>query len=496
VRPTPAEVASTDRPENQEQRVTDAEGRFAFGDLAPRRYLIGPFRPDDPEMQFWRGRTVDLGQALVPPDLELWFEPLSAVSGRVLDADGAAVEGAVVLPMAVAWRSGFRELYQVFQPDRQVTDPGGQFRLSVPSGRYYLHVLPETGAAFFPQFYLRARTPEDAAPVVVARGSEVGGLDVTLVEVESRPVRFSVPPNEDVDDRLTAWLLPRGRGLVRQLPYPIELTRTEDGWLLPPLPSGGYDLLLKRRPQPPGPVYARRAFELDAEVDPEAGPLDLGAIPPSPAVRLTGRVRAISAAVSSRPPGSTEFFSFEDVEFGRAQTLDVDHDESGGSFSLDLYPGLFRFRVVGRLPAGWRVATVTSGSRDLLRDGLAVGGGPVGPIEVVVTDDGGRIEGVVRDSTGRLVPDARVLLIPPGTNRGPMTEFPTVAADLTGRYALSDVAPGQYRILALDVEGRGDEIPYWLDPEFLRRYELRGSPIRVDPGARMVNDPEVIPMVD
>jgi hypothetical protein len=63
-------------------------------------------------------------------------------------------------------------------------------------------------------------------------------------------------------------------------------------------------------------------------------------------------------------------------------------------------------------------------------------------------------------------------------------------------------------VLALDLLGTettrflgmgvGEFVPvnYWLDPDFLRQYELRGELITVDPGARLTINPEAIPLVE
>jgi hypothetical protein len=149
----------------------------------------------------------------------------------------------------------------------------------------------------------------------------------------------------------------------------------------------------------------------------------------------------------------------------------------------------------GDLPDGWYVESVRSGGIDLLRDALLVGGGPVSPVEVVIANDAVRIEGVVRDGSDQLVPDARVILIPPFAVRGPLTQFPEVEADASGGYTLERVPPGQYRLLALDLEGRDPNVN-WDSPDFLRQYELRGEVITLDPGARLTIDPEAIPLLD
>jgi hypothetical protein len=116
----------------------------------------------------------------------------------------------------------------------------------------------------------------------------------------------------------------------------------------------------------------------------------------------------------------------------------------------------------------------------------------VPPLEVVLANDGARIEGVVRAADGRLVPEARIILTPPGGGRDPLLRFHTVVADGAGVFSFETVPPGVYRLLALDTFGNWDSSPFWTSPDFLRQYELRGELITVDPGARLTINPEAI----
>jgi hypothetical protein len=95
----------------------------------------------------------------------------------------------------------------------------------------------------------------------------------------------------------------------------------------------------------------------------------------------------------------------------------------------------------------------------------------------------------VRDKEDRPVPESRVILIPPAGSRGPFTEIRTAVTDLAGGFALSNVQPGDYRVVA-DVfhDVRLLEIRYWELPEWLRRFELRGQQLRVDPNGEVQID--------
>jgi hypothetical protein len=298
-----------------------------------------------------------------------------------------------------------------------------------------------------------------------------------------------------------------GVGFVRELPTSYDLQPSGDGaYSLPPLPPGQYEMLLSYdnglknqlrsefdlnwRPFDP---IARVPFEID-DAD-----VDLGVLGDPPRTSVPGRVEVRrSAGGSEIGLEQLPTVSLGDVHYilGSETRRAVPGDD--GAFLIeDAYPGSFVLGVrQGDLPLGWYVESVRSGGIDLLREELLVGGGQVSPIQVVIANDAGRIEGIVRGGDDQPVPDAHVVLIPPIGGRGPATRFPAVTADASGVFALERLRPGEYRLLALDLAGRDGAGVFWESPDFLRQYGLRGGRITVDPGARLTINPEAIPLVE
>jgi hypothetical protein len=233
------------------------------------------------------------------------------------------------------------------------------------------------------------------------------------------------------------------------------------------------------------PVVRRRVVIGDADVD-------LGDLAPDTHVWASGRV---SWKAGETPQGSDTPLGIR-FEESQATLLRIAEFDGESFIVRGLSRGLWS--VSANLPSGGGyVVSVTRGGRDVIRDGLEVGSGPVSPVEILLAADGARIEGVARRRDGgELVPDARIVLIPPPQRRGTTTRFITIESDARGAFSVEVVPPGEYRLLALDVAGRSDVYPYWESPEFLRQYELRGELITVDPGARLTINPEAIPLVD
>jgi hypothetical protein len=101
------------------------------------------------------------------------------------------------------------------------------------------------------------------------------------------------------------------------------------------------------------------------------------------------------------------------------------------------------------------------------------------PLEVVVSLAVGGLDVTVVDGNQRPVPGATVALVPDAPRRNQSSLFRTASADEFGRLRFDDVIPGDYRLFTDDVDPST-----WQDPEVIRRYENRGTRLRVVDHAR------------
>jgi hypothetical protein len=146
-----------------------------------------------------------------------------------------------------------------------------------------------------------------------------------------------------------------------------------------------------------------------------------------------------------------------------------------------LLPG--KYDVTTQNPFFAYVSSITAGDVDLSSHPYVVPeDGAVTPITVVLRRDGGTLTGVVRKDGEPT--DAYIYAIP---------LFPSTAAPVLvmsrpdGTYRLQDIAPGAYRIVALDNQAL---IPY-REPDAMKSWFLRGSPVNVDPNSAVTADLEV-----
>ena len=199
--------------------------------------------------------------------------------------------------------------------------------------------------------------------------------------------------------------------------------------------------------------------------------LDIGVVPLAAKVSVAGRV-----IFKSGTDPKIDFTKLRFVFAGSFLGTHIVDPAADGTFEIKgVNPGLFEIApppAQWDLPAGFYVASVTSGG-DVLKDGLVIETDKRNPVEIVIADNASTVEGVVRGRNDSVVPDARVILIPPPTRRGIMANFPVALSNESGEFVIDRVPPGDYRLLALDLAGIPDTgafgvvTPTWQGADFL-----------------------------
>jgi hypothetical protein len=160
-----------------------------------------------------------------------------------------------------------------------------------------------------------------------------------------------------------------------------------------------------------------------------------------------------------------------------------------GSFTLDgAAPGDFRVNVQ-RLPAGDYVKSIRLGNADVLNDGLHLTGPPQGLLEIVIGANAGSIEGSVSNDRQQALPNATVVLVPDPRFRQRSDLYKVVTTDSAGRFRITGVTPGDYKLLAWENVESGA----WQDPAFIAAYENAGRPIHLYEGSSENVQLQVIP---
>jgi len=465
------------------QARTDADGRFVFEKLPPSTYTVrvtpADFFPPPiggtSAAAATASVTVDGGQRV--SNLSFNLVPGGVIHGLIRDDDGRPAPGISVWAMRVAYRDSRKTIENAKSVK---SDDRGEFRLSgMPPGEYYVRASGTVDGKPVFAYYPGANNVESAALVRVRGGDEIpadmrippsnlfrisGKIVNTIPELANEPQGFVLMPRDRNIDDGTATILPNLAG------------GNEPGYFEIRALPGSYDLMPAARATGEGNLHyytTRIPIEVrDRDVDGITVAITRGA-------GLTIQVNARAVPSLSLPGlrlglrSVDAFASPLAINFGLRPVSPDARVEFGvvpvGTYALTM-----------PATSGIYVADIRQSGRSVLDQGrITVGKDSADPVEVVLAADGGRIEGTVEgaDKTSTTV---RVSLIPEGARRDNLLLYRR-AALVQGRFALTDVPPGNYRLYAWE------DLPVGADEnaEFMAAYGTRGRAVTVRAGVAM-----------
>ncbi len=449
--------------------TADAQGRFSFDDLELGSYTLAFWkRGFEPGSYGARARYAP-GRRLVLArdqhlDLALRLTPLGTISGKVVDPDGEPVAHVSILATLVG-PYGNLDLTD----EGGETNAQGEFHLpDLLQGRYFVRAIPphlQSGDEFLmPSFY-----PSDAeasVPVTVAAGQASEGIKVTLRRTRGFRIRGRVE-SAGVPLSGVTLLLTEGRkngfsttpamqkfseraGSARAL-------RDDGSFELTGVEPGSYELVIA----PPGKqaVAAVTVVVADKDID--------GVVLRVEPVRVSGRVRIEKDSVV--PVGCGLMFNPVDRDL-MVSTFGAS-SESDGRFTVErILPGRYSLQI-GCRSQGIYVSSVhvggESGSRDVVDSLLDIPAGMTElSMEVVFSADAAAVAGIVRDGD-EPARNRWVVLVPEPAGREHALRVRTVFSGDDGRFLLTNVPPGDFRVYAW-----AEVLPGFLhmDPAFLQPF--------------------------
>ncbi len=494
--------------------TSDEDGSFAMKNLPPGDYRLSAQRNGFVDAQYGAKRisgngatlTLDKGQRLA--GIEFKVTPHSVIAGRVQDETGE--------PVARATVSAIQYRYQYIQGRKQASSIGsattndlGEYRIfGLRPGRYLLvardaatlsggtppedrSAEPGSGEDYVPTFYPGTANAQSAVQVEAAAGAQVLGANLTLAKARMVRVRGRLVNQTDAPDgRRSIVLLPR-----EPMGYPNILSPSmgADGQFeFAKLVPGSYSLFATVTPaQQPLSLYS---LSYTTHLNLEVGATDIenlvltvrpGAdVSGSVSVDGTSKLKLAGIRVNLRPAEPVG------LTVGQFPNAVVGED---GSFALRNAGGEPQVVIVSGLPAGAYVKSIRMGDEDALEDPLDLKGGAAGKLKIVLGENAGEVAGAVVDDGQKPVAGATVVLIPDSEKRRRRQEFyRTAVSDKSGRYSISGVDPGSYRIYAWDDVETGA----WMDAEFLEPFKSKGKELQVKEGRRENLDLGVLAVSD
>lgn len=449
------------RTQNQDQpaATTDASGKFAFDNLPTGPYQVIAMHQNYPQARMGGVRkSVQVTADDNASNVTVEMVPGAAVSGHIVDEDGDPVNGCMVqVHPAKNFSQGV--------PMRRVPMAGedGSYRLySIPPGKYTITAQcmtrifqprplsegpdPPPTSAYPLQFYPAATDLKSAQVVELSPGAEKSGVDFQM-----RPVSVTY-----IRGRLTAgsadW---RGRsdlqiqlqalgpqGADRYIGRGTQINAKDGSFEIDQVFPGSYRIVaftqnfLARAGQP----QADDRIGAIMRVDVANKPIEV-TLPLQRAADISGTIQIehANSATKQITPSQIHIQLTSEAQLGGRPAVGQPNDD--GSFIIkSVLPGEWRVRVQG--PPVF-IKSATLGGDDVTNRPLDLTTGSASPLRIVVSTNTATIRGTA--------PGGQMVYAAPIDGDDPFLGFRGAPVDSNGQFTLQGLAPGKYRVGAVDM---------------------------------------------
>jgi 5-hydroxyisourate hydrolase-like protein (transthyretin family) len=512
--------------------ITDDEGRFAVQGLPASRYSVAATKPGYLRAGYGASRptrpgtSFDLAAGQRLADLTLRMARGGVITGMVTDESGRPAAGIAIRALQSRYQDGARTLAPVtVTPGTtgQITDDRGEFRLfGLAPGEYAIAAVPtDEGAGttramtggtvgYVPVYFPGTVVPADALMVTVSAGEETSGVNLPLRFVPTARIEGTVSSADAIRPQdvhitlapLTPGVLAGGSDPAAMLSAGLRMLATltpDRTFAYAGVVPGRYRITARvlkppadgTTPRALGPAGGQVALWAMADVTIDGRDVTGLALNLEPGLTLSGRLRFRAAAGAATPAFSTVRVSLYATEPGRviafAQapvTVAVD-----GSFSVNgIVPGFYRLSAtIGGNAAGpWSVLSAIVNGRDTLDFPLEMRPGePTTNAVLTMGMATQRLSGMLQDAAARPATNFTVVLFPADREYwASMRRIRTAKPGQDGRYTISTLPPGEYRLAAVEDIGPGDQY----DPVYLEALVPASVMVTLREGASKVQD--------
>ena len=446
---------------------TDSSGRFQFTGLPAGVYDLRANKAGigiaiyGANSSRETGENITLAGGETRAGLKLRFIRSASISGSVAGPDGDPTANMAVTLLRTGRSNG--KLILVRAGSAQ-TDDRGQYRITnVQPGQYYVFVdspgprAPASAQVVGPQFYGGARESKDSTVVSIHDGDHLSGIDFALiaetpvgirVQVTGMPVEPPLP--ETADPRMRFW----GRNPVQIMISPILPTPfwNNGAGARPPDYRYEFDAL------PPGKYRVRATANIENKtystaqfIDARAGVADV-TLALAPPVEVKGQLK-----VEGPPAASKQPLHITLAPVGpNGESLGLYGNENQGAqvgpdgkFTIpQVAVGEYNLNI-NTIPRGGFLKSVRFGDDEVRFKPIEIKPGSEAALTVVVSMRGAKIQGEV-DAAGGDAGRAGILVAPVGEFHDFARFYYSVSADDHGKFHLLGLAPGKYKIFALE----------------------------------------------
>ena len=420
---------------------TGADGKFSIGNIPKGTYTVTA-KHTGYVMSTGRDGRRAFDIVLQPgdkkDDVAVKLTPMGSISGRVTGVDGVPMEGSNVTA-----DDGTGEGPQLRTRVQSTTDANGNFRIGglapgkyrVRAGQEFVPFQPEIRTDgteqihYSPTYFPNVLEHAAATRVEVRPDSEASGIAIHMVRtplIFVRGVVIGAPRNANITVLFGA-----------NYGFDVAGVRQDGTFQIANLNPGKYRLFANAN------LGAQRLRSAVVDVEVADKSIDRIELRMMPAISISGKFDFDDERPKTRVP--LPALRLVDLIVGAQQERAVVHED--GSFTLtDLLPGLYRVTLSrpGVFVRSLRLGMdATEGSLLDLRNGVTGGA-----LSVRISSAVGEVTGVVSDGNGP-VANARVTLsLDDRIAERPAVTFAT--ADAAGNYRFGNLAPGKYRLVAVD----------------------------------------------
>jgi hypothetical protein len=489
--------------------LTDRTGKFTFPQLQPGSYTITA-ASNGYAKQAYGQRQADSSAIPIPltsaqtKNISIALTPAGSVAGRVRNSNGRPAPGVVVRLVRRRYNSNGQASFDSVASDR--SDDRGAYRFYwVSPGRY--HVMAGAPGGFSARveasdnsnevagnyaytFFPGHTDFEKAVPITVRSGVETDGLDFALTDTRQFRISGRVidPRTGQPPTNISGVIYQRDiTGAGSSLVYGNSGYNSQSGSVsYGPMPPGRYSIRVAVS-QDPGnpnapinPEVAVTAVVTDANVD-------LGVLRLELPSAITGRITSDAPLPADRRGGvSTAAVSLLSPESLNSE--DPRHSvnirpQQDGTFTANFTPSLLR--VADSVP-GFFVREARLDGADALGDFARIS--RASNLQIELSSRVAQLEGMVRDEKAQPAAGVRVVLVPDAKRDHPEL-FKEALSDQTGRFSITSIRPGSYKVFASDAIERYA----YFDPAVLRLYEQRAQSVSLAESARSTMELKMLP---
>ncbi len=432
--------------------ITDTEGRYALAGIAPGRYKLSVERPGFLPVVYGAhgpnrpGKTLVIAAGETRTNIDFMLEPPAVITGHIYDEDGEPLSSSVQV-WKEKYRNGHRELDLAAGAN---ADDEGQYRVyGLPAGHYYIASAQTPAGAglvhlrevYAQTFYPGTEEVSGATALSLAPGGEARDIDFHLRKTAAVTVALEIEGVIAPHQNVAITMEGRDRKTV------LRGNTSAGEFRIARVTPGSYTVAATSQVE--DQLYVANATVNVGTSDVEGVRLTL-----TPALTVAGMLR------SDANPTALMVILFNSERRVTARP------SADGKFTWkNMYPGTWRLLVDG-IPDSVYLKT----ARD-----IEITAETQKPIEIVLSSDSASVEGKVANPNP--VEGATVLLIADS-----VVKFAISQAD--GKFALHGIAPGKYRLLAVD----DLETESWNDPQVLKQFDGKGDVLELTAHQKAAKD--------